>query len=369
MEEPRKNQRMSEGNTARDSWANWFRGIGRSNRFVLVTWERRPSRGSMVGAIVCLSLLFLIIAVVSVRFNGNNDKWDDWYAPGETRTGYHSSVFCNSVTLENPSLTSSASVYLLRNEPKLTALYNFTIADSLVLGSRYYQYWNFYMYPGSNYTFSSYLSSGTVNYYLIKGKTNFQNWHRTDGYSLDSVSYSSMSNKTLSRSFTVEDEYYFVLYNPYQTDAKVKVTLAFNRTEYSAHSGGVVTSCTAAPSSKCTMDIPYNSDYVVLIEAGAPGDGDWGTTVDIDTSCNPRVWVYVMIVLLPTLGVIALIVCIAAACYCVKRRMRYAPLLSVTMQEVVVEDPETTLPPNPPPYTPEEVTLPSYKPNPPAYTP
>ena len=360
---------MSQGNTASESLANWLRGIRHSNRFVLVTWERRPSRGSMVGAVICLTLLFLIIAIVSVRFNGNNDKWDDWYAPGETRTGYHSSVFCSSVTLENPSITSSASVYLLRNEPELTKLYNFTITDSLVLGYMYYRYWNFYMYPGSNYTFSSYLTSGSVSYYLIKGKTNFQNWHRTDGYSLDSVSFSSVSNKTRSRSFTVEDEYYFVLYNPYKADAKFQVTLAFNRTEYSAQSGSVVTSCTAAPSSKCTMDIPYNSDYTVLIEAGAPGNGDWGTNVEIDTACNPRVWVYVMIVLLPTLGVVALVTCIAVACSCIRRRRRYSSLPSVTMQEVVVEDSETALPSNPPPYTPEEVLPPSYKPNPPVYTP
>ena len=341
--------------------------------FVTRVREMVPGRGGVVGGIICLVLLFLVIAVVSVRFSGNNDKWDDWYAPGETRTDYVSSVFCSSVTLENPSLTSSASIYLLRNEPKLAVRYNFTITDSLVLKSGYYQYWNFYMYPGSNYTFSSCLTSGKVYYYLIKGFTNFQNWHTYLGYSYNYTSYSSVcgsSNTTLSRSFTEEDEYYFVLYNGYRADAKVHVTLTFNRTEYVLQSEDVDSSCTAAPSSKCTMDIPYNSDYVVLIEAGAPGDGDWGTNVDIDTSCNPRVWVYVMVVLLPTLGVIALIACIAVACCYVKRRMRYAPLQSVMTQDGVsmtmVEDSDST---NPPPYTPEEVSPPSYKPNPPAYTP
>ena len=332
-----------------------------------------------MGAVICLAVLFLIIAVVSVRFNGNNDKWDEWYAPGETRIGYHSSVFCSSVTLENPSLTSSASVYLLKNQPKLTARYNFTITDSLTLASKYYQYWNFYLYPGSNYTFFSCLTSGAVSYYLIKGKSNFQYWHRTDGYALDSTSYSSVcgsgpsSNKTLSRSFTVEDEYYFVLYNPYKANAQVQLSLAFNRTEYSPQSGGVVSSCTASPSSKCTMAIPFNTDYTVLIEAGAPGDGDWGTNVELDTACGPRVWVYAMIVILPTLAVVALVGCIALACCCIKRKTIYAPLPNVTMQELVntttVEDSEATLPPNPPPYTPEEVSPPSYKPNPPAYTP
>ena len=359
---------MAEGNTA---------GIRGSNRFVLVTWarERAPSRGSMVGVVICIALLFLIMAVISVRYNGNNYKWDESYAPGETRIGCESSVFCSSVTLENPSLTSPASVYLLRKQPKLTARYNFTITKSLVLGPGYYQYWNFYLYPGSNYTFSSCLTSGSgaVSYYVIKGVANFQNWYRTDGYTdaLDSTSYSGSSNKTLSRSFTAEDEYYFVLYNPYKANAQVQLSLAFNRTEYSPQSGCVVSSCTASPSSKCTMAIPYSTDYTVLIEAGAPGDGDWGTNVELDTACGPRVWVYAMIVILLTLAVAALVGCIVLTCCCIKRRnSRYTHLPTVVMQDVVsmttFEDSESA---NPPPYTPEEASPPSYKPNPPEYTP
>ena len=345
--------------------------------FAFVRWARvrAPSRASVAGMVLCLALLFIIITVVSIRFNGTNDKWDQWYAPGETRIGCHSSVFCSGVTLENPSRTSSASVYLLRNEPQLVpSRYNFTITESLVLKSGYYQFWNFYMYPGSNYTFSSCLTSGSVEYYLFKGLANFKNWHYNDGYALDSVLYSSVCgrspNKTLSRPFTAEDEYYFVLYNPYRADAKIQVTMTFNRTEYLPQSGGVVNSCTASPSSKCNMAIPYSTDYTILVEAGPPGDGDWGTNVELDTDCNPRVWVYVLIVLFPTLAIIALVGCIAVVCCCIKRNQRYAPLPSVMMHDVVSvaisEDMESA---NPPPYTPEEILPPSYKPNPPVYTP
>ena len=360
---------MSEGNTEHGSW------ILRCAKpaFVTRVREMAPGRRGVVGSIICLVLLVLVIAIISVRFNGNNDKWDNFYAPGETRTGRVSSVFCKSITLENPSRTSSASVYLLRSEPRLAFRYNFTITGSLVLRSGYYQYWNFYMYPGSNYTFSSCLTSGKVDYYLIQGYTNFQNWYSYLGYSVNHTSYSSVcgfSNTTLSQSFTEEDEYYFVLKNAYRADAKVHVTLTSNRTEYVFQLEDVDSSCIAAPSSKCTLDIPYNSDYPVLIEAGAPGDGDWGTNVKIDAACNPRVWVYVMIILLPTLGIVTLITCIAVVCCYVKRNSRYAPLPRVIPQDGVsmttIEDSDAA---NPPPYTPEEVSPPPYKPTPPAYTP
>ena len=96
-------------------------------------------------------------------------------------------------------------------------------------------------------------------------------------------------------------------------------------TEYMPQSGGVVDSCTAPPTSSCSLTIPYNSDYWVLVETSPPSDGQWDANVNAGTSYNACVWVYVVMVFAPLIGIILIVATTIGVCCCVKKMSGHQP--------------------------------------------
>lgn len=297
-------------------------------------WETR----AWSRVVVTLAIAFVIIVIVGVvatRFD-NNYVSPSYLSPGDTRIVGPSSTLCESTTLNNPTSTVSATVYLLQKKPDLSARNNFTVTDEFTMNYEDYQYKSFYLYPGSTYTLSSCLVSGSVKYYIIKGKSNFDSWvsspyNSNYNYQLYSNRCGG-SNKTDGQTFNSEDEYYFVYYNILYAPVDVAVTLTFYRTEYMPQTGGVVDSCTAPPTSSCSVTIPYNSNYWFLVETTHPSDGQWDTNINVGTSCNARVWVYVVIVFAPLIGVVVIVASIIAVCCCIKRVSGYKRLPTTTEQ-------------------------------------
>ena len=90
-----------------------------------------------------------------------------------------SPFFCDKITLlVNSNSNTTADLYLITDTPPLTGQNNFTIESSLTLSDNTYNYWNYYLYPGSNFSTTirarSNSDNGTV--YLFKGKSDFQQW-------------------------------------------------------------------------------------------------------------------------------------------------------------------------------------------------
>lgn len=286
---------------------------------VLHYWRARA--WSRVGVVIVIVLLIIIVcAVVSTRYEGDVYISATHLSPGDTRLVSPSSVLCESTTLNNPASTVSATVFLLHRKPLLSSRYNFTISDNVRIAYEGYQYWSFYMYPGSSYTLSSCLTSGSVGHYVIKGKRNFDSWvnsfFTSESNALHYNDPCSGANRTTEKIFTSEDQYYFVFYNTFYTASNIHITLAINIAGYLPHSGGVMDSCTAPPTSSCTLAIPYDSDFTLLVETSPPSDGRWEANVNVGTTCNPRVWVYVLSVLMPLLGVAAIATVIIITVYC-----------------------------------------------------
>ena len=294
-------------------------------------WEARAWSRFFVAFAIAI-LIILVVAVVAARYN--NFVSASYLSPGDTRLLDPSSTLCESTTLNNPTSTVSATVYLLQKKPELSATNNFTVTSQFPVGYRDHQYWSFYLYPGSTYTLSSCLVSGSIKFYVIKGKSSYDNWVSSPYSSnYNYLLYSSQCgglNTTKFQQFNSEDEYYFVFYNDVFPMPNVKMTLTFNRVEYMPLSGGVVDSCTAPPTTSCTLTIPYNSDYWVLLETGPPSDGQWDANVDAGTSCNARAWVYVVIVFAPLLGISVIVAVTIAVCCCLKKASGYHPLPTTT---------------------------------------
>ena len=322
-------------------------------------WEARAWCRIVAAFVVAIVvIIILIITVVAARYD-NNTVSLSYLSPGDTRLVSPSSTLCESTTLNNPASTVSLTVYLLQNKPALSARNNFTVTRQFSVGYREYQYWSFYLYPGSIYTLSSCLVSGAIKYYIIKGKSSFDSWVSSlNGSAYSSILYSDQcrgTNRIGGLTFNSEDEYYFVFYNDFFTTVTVKMTLNFNGAEYMPQSGGVVDSCTAPPTSTCSLTIPYNSDYWVLVETSPPSDGQWDANVNAGTSCNARVWVYVVMVLAPLIGIILIVATTIRVCCCGSNDTQrgdttYAPstnLLCVQLIPVTTEI--VTLPSAPPP--------------------
>ena len=291
---------------------------------ILHYWRARA--WSRVGVVVVIVILIIVVsAVVSTRYDGNVHISATSLSPGDTRLVSPSSTLCESTTLNNPTSIVSATVFLLHRKPILGARDNFTLTDTFHLAYKEYRYWSFYMYPGSRYALSSCLTYGSVAYYVIKGEGNFVSWinaRYTSEYSaLHYSDHCGTTNRTTDQIVTSEDQYYFVFYNTFYMASNVHATLTINSVGYLPHSGGVVDSCTAPPTSSCSLIIPHDSEYTVLVETSPPTNGRWDTSVNVGTTCEPRVWVYVISVLVPLLGIAAITAGIViAVCCCVKMR-------------------------------------------------
>lgn len=262
---------------------------------------------------------------------------------------------------------ADATLYLLKKKPPLSGPTNqLTATAPSVIPADNYRYLYYHMHPRSevNITYcikdSSRRKSLSVD--IIKGSDNFDEW-KDDGDLSHTKTHISISNlcsgptefKYLSPDyFASGDTYYFAFDNLGTSDVNWNATLQLRRTEYLPRSAGIKDSCTITGDS-CSVSIPLHSDYVAMIEvanytAGAEDN------ISISWSCNPRVWVYIIIVLVPLIFVVSvtLIVCVTCVYYARHRSQKYSalPTAEVTEPDDTATGNTTTTPTAPPPYNP-----------------
>ena len=217
--------------------------------------------GCVIGIII-FDLIIIATVIMSIRFSGNRLDTKNDYAPGDTRIVSHSSIFCQSLTLRDTSSTA-ATLYLLREKPQLTGHDSFTVTRSNGIAPEYENHLYYYLYPGSNFSVSTCLWSGTLaSFYLIKGTHNFNKWsdNPSSYYALhhfDITSPCSQGKKNYTSSFSIEDQYYFVLYNPSDLTVGFDATYTFDCVLYQPMNSTIVDSCKAGGlgslSSSCTL--------------------------------------------------------------------------------------------------------------------
>ena len=283
-------------------------------------------------------VVVLVIVAISVRYTGDENASSSvpYYAPGDTMLLSYSSSFCESLTLTDASAVR-ATLYVLNKKPPLSGFNSFDVSINQTINRDEYSHWMYYLYPGSNLTLDACVVSQSLTFYVVRGQSNFEDWedYPRSGYSEESVVISTLcKDGKLNRRFYFNkraDNYYF----PFDNFGTVSSTLAgalhFERPEYNiTDERTIVKRCEAGGtlSSSCSIDIPLSSSYYVLLVVDPPQDGDWSKNINIDWSCNPRVWLYVVVVLTPLLFSVLCIVVIAIACWCVKTRRwkRYQPL-------------------------------------------
>ena len=322
-------------------------------------------------------IFIVVICSLSIRYSGGQKGSENDYAPGDTRIVSYNPTFCQGLTLKDTSPTG-ATLYLLKEKPALTGRDNFTIARQYTIDTEYEYHLYYYLYPGSNISGTMCRITGaTSKFYLIKGTKNFDRWS-DDGRSSHALQYFDInapcgSNRTFAYSVTSEDQYYLVFYNPsYTTSSVVSATLTFNRALYQiTNQNDIVNSCEAdgeSPST-CMLDIPLQSSYTALIIVNS-STVDIDENIPIDTSCGSRVWMYVVITVVPVLFVVLCIVGTIVTCVLVKRhrQKKYEPLNDTPTATAHVGTVDEVTEPPPPPFNPDYGTSMLSSEPPPAYS-
>ena len=290
---------------------------------------------SFIGGL--LSMLILAAGLIAFSIEYREQKpIPSFYSPGDTRLVSYSSFFCAGVTLKENSSSTGAFLYLITETPPLDDCNNFTISSTMALKDNEYNYWNYYLYPNSNFsTEVCSSSSGTDGkLYIVKGKDNFKLWissHSND-LAVAVFSISTVLCSTIVQPYTYhiseEDEYYFIYYNLPGNNIilQLNVTVSFERFEYSTANLTSQANCSITIAGECSLTVPYGSTYSALIVTDVPENVDWGENVDVTWSCANRGWAYAVVILVPIVtvaGVIAL--CIICCCRC-RRRSSYEAL-------------------------------------------
>ena len=222
-----------------------------------------------------------------------------------------------------------ASLYFFKSRPPLTDRESFNVSETAQLDSYInYHNWNFYLNAGSNTTFQVCYQSDTthhdVKYLLIKGTNTFNQWY--DDPSDSHAIYSSRLTdqcQTFSHQLNTDDMYYFVFYLTSHRTTHIDVDFRFDRTLYHILPDLVVRNCSFPldGSSSCALSAPMYSGYTALLALNAsfPVDhSDDGGEIHI--GCQPRAWLYVVIVFAVLFFVAAPPCCVVFVCAVRKKK-------------------------------------------------
>ena len=279
--------------------------------------------GFWVSLVACVITLVIVLAI-AIPVGITNQGVPVFFSPGDTRLiNYGASFFCAGVTLVDRSNRTDSTVYLIEDTPPLTDQNNFTFNSSINLADNIYNFWNYYLYPNSNFSTAicTRPNSASGTFYLIRGRGTFQSWiddPSTDEalafFSITIFPCSASNYRRFSFQVEHEDEYYFVFYNNRGGSSslpflRLDITISVERFQYSTDDLDTVANCSAPMIGECSLIVPYGSNYRALIVTDIPEDPDWEENVEISIHCSNRAWAFAVVVLVPMLAVV---LCVAA---------------------------------------------------------
>ena len=312
--------------------------------------------------------MLCVIGVVYVALhygapNANDINDVEEYALTDKVIHSYNRYFCEGLLAKSADVPnnfqSNATLYLLNSQPPLTDLELFNVSRKANLNSdsNNYQSWNFYMNSGSNISLDACYQQGqsisryNVAFYLIKGSSNHNKWTERPSSSY-AVKHSFLSSQCQTISYRVlnSDMYYFVFYlDPdYHSRTVVDIDFSFNRTVYHVSSSTVVQNCSFPldGQSSCSIGVPISSGYTALLSLNTSLPVDYSDGANVKISCQPRAWLYAVIILSCVL-VILIEVSLVVACVCYKikkgKNSSYSSLTGEESSNTTVQQCHNTL--------------------------
>lgn len=319
---------------------------------------------------IVLVVIIIVSTTVTIRYTSSNYTSDDGlhYAPTDTRIIPVNNALCEGLELAVDSVLVGykASLSILNSSPKLSGSERFSISDSPYMGYNDYQYYYFYMYPGSKFTVSACISDGFsafATFSMIKGHDTFDDWvddpFPVQGYFEVNTLCSTGQNNSHTYNVKKEDYYYLVFEADHTAATQLDVNMSFHRTRYEVIGDGSTSdSCTVTGnySDSCTVSVPLSGKTAFLTVSPETGTViDWKDGIGLDTRCVPRVWMYVIIALSILVGLLLILVPLMACIIVKLRRKNKAASPAVAASNDVETTAETDTTPlfnSPPPINP-----------------
>ena len=188
------------------------------------------------------------------------------------------------------------------------------------------------MHPGSTFSFEvCYIpikgvpTMKEVVYYLIQGDENYNNWcdDPNDSYSVQHIQLSTRC-RHITYQVEKDDIYYFVFYNNMDVRSTLNVHFRFNRTKYEFTADDIVDSCSIGVNShdSCSVNLPLLASYTALLEFDTNPPVDWDNGVMMNIQCQPRGWLYAVIVIGVVLFLVGIVVIVMLTCVCIYLKQR-----------------------------------------------
>jgi len=236
-------------------------------------------------------------------------------APLETRHFTPSSTWVSDVSLRDAQ--HRATLWIAHTDPPLDVEDRFSMERTINIQPQDYEYWNWYLKPGSSLDLFSCAQTGTVDFYVIKGEGNFNNWkegdHATWQYYARYSSPCTMPGVPYRIDVTAADTYYFVYENPSRTSVP-RLHLTFDMLKMEYRTDGLLIKCEATP--RCSL--PLVASTSIIVQAGQASEPDAGFPVSYHF--KPDVVMYGT--LFGSLG--GVLVCCCVFCAIAKRKKRTA---------------------------------------------
>ena len=296
-------------------------------------------------------IIFAIIISISLGLRYGTDSNDldtpKEYALTDKVIRSYKSDFCESLqarSTDTPNnFQSNATLYLLYNRPPASDAETFNLTETAHLtDDTNYHVWNFYLNAGSKVSLSACYAVSSTSYnakfYLIKGNSNHNKWldDPDKSYAEKYVRLSSSCTNGVSYQVHQDDLYYFVFYMDSATYAQstLNINFDFSRAVYHISQDNVAQKCTIPLDghSSCSLSVPMSSSYTALLSLNTslPVNYDDGANVRID--CQPRAWLYAVVVLCTVVPVIVIVVSVVACiCYKVRKGKKYSALTTNTV--------------------------------------
>ena len=249
----------------------------------------------------------------------------------------YNGYFCQGLSgksIDSPNnFVSNATLYLLNSRPLLSDREVFNVSEKANLDSSNtnYQSWNFYLNSDSVMTLEACYQRNQstahyVTFYLIKGTKNHNKWIKNPGgsYAVKSL-HLTADCQTVSYRVKSNDLYYFVFHlnSGFSSSAVVNLDFNFNRTVFHIPLSDVVQSCSFSldGDSSCSIGVPMSSGYTAALSLNTSLPVDYNDGANVKVSCQPRSWLYALIVLsIVVVLFVVLVLVLVSVRFWIKRR-------------------------------------------------
>ena len=247
-----------------------------------------------------LGVAFAVGVILYLKFHGPGIKSNSSKLAyfNESFILSYSSVYCQSISVESKPFVG-AILYLLDKTPKLTDHDSFNISRHFVFLDNGWEYYQFYLYPGSSISMNvcaSLNAPKTTAFLFIKGDSNFKKWQDTSmpcyvNHSFEIVRLcSDMKQHHFSLLVNEVNNFYLIFVGK----TTVEVSLYLYRTKYAISHSSVLSFCAINPDYEtCYLDTPYNEDKVALVVIDPPvsveNDNVWLNTYTVMFKCQDRI--------------------------------------------------------------------------------